>query len=202
VTGIRHQGRITTWKDDKGFGFITPNGSDAQVFVHIKSFPERERRPVVDDLVTYHLGKDASGRTRAEKVAFIGDRRRVPSGARADSRRPGTYRQTARPIKSLVAIVLVGLLAWLGYAKYQASREGRGSRDVADGAPSSESTIPLPRVVPLSQLRCDGRTHCSQMTSCAEATYFLENCPGVKMDGDNDGVPCEERLCNKDPIGK
>ena len=34
------------------------------------------------------------------------------------------------------------------------------------------------------------------MTSCAEATYFLENCPNVKMDGENDGVPCEKQWCN------
>lgn len=43
--------------------------------------------------------------------------------------------------------------------------------------------------------RCDGRTHCSQMTSCAEARYFLANCPNVKMDGNRDGVPCQEQWC-------
>lgn len=42
---------------------------------------------------------------------------------------------------------------------------------------------------------CDGRTHCSQMTSCAEATFFLRNCPDVRMDGNNDGVPCERQWC-------
>jgi hypothetical protein len=45
------------------------------------------------------------------------------------------------------------------------------------------------------QFHCDGRIHCSQMTSCAEATYFLQNCPGVKMDGEGDGVPCEKHWC-------
>ncbi len=44
--------------------------------------------------------------------------------------------------------------------------------------------------------RCDGRTHCSQMTSCEEAKFFLRNCPGTKMDGDNDGVPCEKQWCH------
>lgn len=43
--------------------------------------------------------------------------------------------------------------------------------------------------------RCDGRTYCSQMTSCAEARYFLANCPNTKMDGDHDGEPCEEQWC-------
>ncbi|MDD1650487.1 MAG: excalibur calcium-binding domain-containing protein [Methylococcaceae bacterium] len=25
--------------------------------------------------------------------------------------------------------------------------------------------------------------------------YFLRNCPDVKLDGDNDGVPCEGQWC-------
>lgn len=43
--------------------------------------------------------------------------------------------------------------------------------------------------------RCDGRTRCTQMTSCEEATWFLRHCPGVQMDGDRDGVPCERQWC-------
>jgi hypothetical protein len=46
-----------------------------------------------------------------------------------------------------------------------------------------------------SNFRCDWRTHCSQMSSCEEATFFLQNCPGVKMDGEGDGVPCEKQWC-------
>ncbi|AYV15599.1 excalibur calcium-binding domain-containing protein [Shewanella algae] len=38
---------------------------------------------------------------------------------------------------------------------------------------------------------CDGRQYCSQMTSRAEAEYFNRYCPNTKMDGDNDGRPCE-----------
>ncbi len=43
---------------------------------------------------------------------------------------------------------------------------------------------------------CDGRTHCSQMTSCAEATYFIQHCPNTEMDGEGDGVPCEKQWCH------
>ena len=42
-----------------------------------------------------------------------------------------------------------------------------------------------------SSFRCDGRTHCSQMTSYEEAVFFIRNCPDTKMDGDHDGEPCE-----------
>jgi hypothetical protein len=34
------------------------------------------------------------------------------------------------------------------------------------------------------------------MTSCAEARYFLANCPDTRMDGNNDGEPCEQQWCN------
>ncbi|OYU74824.1 MAG: calcium-binding protein [Burkholderiales bacterium PBB5] len=47
------------------------------------------------------------------------------------------------------------------------------------------------------RFKCDGRRYCAQMTSCAEATYFLAHCPGVRMDGDGDGVPCESQWCVK-----
>ena len=39
---------------------------------------------------------------------------------------------------------------------------------------------------------CDGRVHCSEMKSCDEAEFFVQNCTGVKMDGDGDGQPCED----------
>ena len=64
-------------------------------------------------------------------------------------------------------------------------------------------TVSDPVVKPVSSTKpaapsftCDGRKHCSQMTSCAEATYFSNNCPGTKMDGNHDGVPCEKQWCN------
>lgn len=71
---MRYQGKITNWKDDKGFGFIAPNGGGNQVFVHIKSFAIRQRRPAGDEIVTYELKVDGKGRAQAENVAFVGER--------------------------------------------------------------------------------------------------------------------------------
>lgn len=44
---------------------------------------------------------------------------------------------------------------------------------------------------------CEGKTYCSQMTSCEEARFYLGNCPGVKIDGDRNGVPCEKQWCGQ-----
>ncbi|MDY0070094.1 MAG: excalibur calcium-binding domain-containing protein [Porticoccaceae bacterium] len=48
---------------------------------------------------------------------------------------------------------------------------------------------------PGGRFRCDGRTQCREMNSCAEAEYFLANCPGTELDGDGDGKPCELQWC-------
>ena len=53
--------------------------------------------------------------------------------------------------------------------------------------------VPVPTASPT--FSCDDRKHCSQMTSCAEATYFIQHCPRTEMDGNNDGIPCEKQWC-------
>ena len=65
----------------------------------------------------------------------------------------------------------------------------------AQTAKTSVSSTTAQPVKITTTFKCDGRQHCSQMTSCSEAKYFLKNCPGVKMDGDNDGIPCEDQWC-------
>ena len=46
-----------------------------------------------------------------------------------------------------------------------------------------------------ARFRCEGKTRCSQMSSCEEAMFYIQNCPGTEMDGDDDGVPCESQWC-------
>lgn len=83
----------------------------------------------------------------------------------------------------------------------------RRSREPATGGPGANArpvaAIPPPAAVAASPLpsgaarfRCDGRRRCSQMTSCEEAKFFLAHCPGVEMDGDHDGIPCEQQWCH------
>ncbi|HSW88014.1 MAG TPA: thermonuclease family protein [Candidatus Saccharimonadales bacterium] len=42
---------------------------------------------------------------------------------------------------------------------------------------------------------CSGKTTCGQMTSCAEARYYLNTCGLSRLDRDKDGTPCET-ICN------
>ncbi|WP_323013915.1 SH3 domain-containing protein [Devosia sp.] len=46
-----------------------------------------------------------------------------------------------------------------------------------------------------SEASCPSRRYCTQIDSCEEARWYLANCSwGHRLDGDNDGVPCEA-LC-------
>jgi hypothetical protein len=110
----------------------------------------------------------------------------------------------------LVTAVIVAALAWYGYDHYRSKSADSpdnvlveqdtavGDSDSAgakffSSRPSTDSDT---AVSPTARAyACDGRTYCSQMTSCDEATYFLQHCPNVKMDGGGDGVPCERQWC-------
>ena len=73
---MRTKGKITSWNDEKGFGFITPNSGGKRVFVHIKAFGNRNRRPEVNQTVTFALSTDNQGRPCAVKATLAGDRLR------------------------------------------------------------------------------------------------------------------------------
>ena len=98
-------------------------------------------------------------------------------------------------MRRLVIVVILGLLGWQGYQQYHA-RTAKTAALPELSAPAAPAAFAAPSSA-VSQYKCDGRTHCSQMTSCEEATYFLRNCPGVQMDGNNDGVPCEQQWCRR-----
>lgn len=45
-----------------------------------------------------------------------------------------------------------------------------------------------------SGFSCGSKRYCKQMSSCAEAIFYLNNCGLKRLDGDGDGTPCES-LC-------
>jgi len=39
--------------------------------------------------------------------------------------------------------------------------------------------------------KCGSKNYCKEMNSCKEAQYFFNTCNLTRLDGDNDGIPCE-----------
>ncbi|MCB1894409.1 MAG: cold shock domain-containing protein [Rhodocyclaceae bacterium] len=177
------EGRLSKWNDARGFGFITPEHGGTEIFVHISAFPRDGVRPMPGELLSFDVEIDSSGRRRARKVACL---QRAAAARPSSRQRSGRFRRGAGPgIRARLFALLI--VAGLGILAYDEFFRGGWPASLSAMLPASEKTP--------SPYRCDGRTHCSQMTSCAEATYFLRNCPGVKMDGNHDGVPCQQQWC-------
>ena len=179
-------GTLRSWNDDRGFGFIAPTHGGPEVFAHISAFPRDGSRPTVGERLSYELGHGRDGKAQAVNIAraAIG---RVPT-PRA-TKNNGSTRHARWP-GAVLALSLIVVVGAYGYNRYKGSERRLALENMPAVASSAEleksSGIPA---------RCDGRTHCSEMTSCAEAKWFINNCPGTRMDGNHDGVPCEKQWC-------
>lgn len=197
TTPTRFNGTLKKWTAERGFGFVVAEHSDHELFVHVSAFPRDGRHPLVGEPLSFEVELGRDGRKRAVHV-----RRPGPAivSTRSDARRHRPVGRSGSASSSsfgtgLIALLLCAALGWFGYGRYS---DHMAARSLAAEAPQGVMASPGPSVaqppgVPVFQ--CDGRQHCSQMTSCKEAKFFLKNCPGTKMDGDGDGVPCEQQLC-------
>jgi len=62
---MRKQGRLKSWNDKKGFGFIANPSGGADTFIHISAFKKRNVRPVINQTIIFTPSNDEQGRPRA-----------------------------------------------------------------------------------------------------------------------------------------
>lgn len=206
---MRFNGTLTKWNPDRGFGFVVAEQGTEELFVHLSAFPRDGRVPTVGEVLSFEMELDNQGRKRAVRLRRPGAA--APTAPARSQGRPSSppHRVSRRPKSSLFASRLIGLgmvaaLGWYGYTHYEkrvsaarAAPQGVWSateRATERAASPASPTSPASPASPSFQ--CDGRKYCSQMTSCKEAKLFLKNCPGMEMDGNNDGIPCEKQHCN------
>ncbi|WP_374495245.1 cold shock domain-containing protein [Zoogloea sp.] len=190
---MRIEGTLAKWNNERGFGFISPDQGGPDVFVHASAFPQDGVRPVPGARLSFEIDVDRGGRKRAVSVLRL--KRAV---TRVETRAVPRKRKSRHGrLQWWVLVAIVAGLAYYAYGSYvrfQVQHTVVAEPVVSTPPPPPERAASVPAVEALSY-RCDGRTRCSEMTSCAEATYFLRHCPGVEMDGDGDGVPCEQQWC-------
>ena len=115
--GAKVQGTLTNWNDDRGYGFIKPDGGGQDIFVNIKAFGRVPERPTNGAKLSFEVELGAEGKKRATRVEYI--RSAGAIGQRTQpakrSRRPASAASTGAswPVLALVSFAIFAVLyAW------------------------------------------------------------------------------------------
>ena len=100
----RIEGTLTSWDDDRGFGFLTPTSGRGRAFVHITAFGRGTARPRLGETFSYEVDRHGDRGPAAVRVSAVGSRWSAPR-ARAP-----------RPTRSGTVALVVGLVVALGAA--------------------------------------------------------------------------------------
>ena len=184
------KGKLIRWVDAKGFGFIKPENGKGDIFIHITALKGMGRKPVIGDIIHYEIGTDTNGKTRAVNAKIEGVSQSLTLEPLILKRKTATPvrtkpRRTAKPKNSfnlLPAVIVIGIAVFI---------YGKVSKD----DPVTANVTPQVQLVrPIERFKCQGKVWCTEMGSYEEAVFYLRNCPGTKMDGDGDGIPCERQF--------
>lgn len=202
------KGTLDRWNDEKGFGFIRPENGEEDVFFHISSLQVSQRRPIQGDTLYFNIEIDVQGRKKATEVGIDGMKsvfkERAVNKAEAKCRskpasKTSSYRSRSYQAKktsgrfvfgvSMVFVILLILFAVDRFNQFKSSE--------SYSFPSETSATNFETEYPSTphDFKCEGKTRCNQMTSCDEAMFYLNHCPGSVTDGDGDGRPCEDQWC-------
>lgn len=193
----RIRGKIRSWNDDKGYGFIVSEHGSRDCFVHISAFGNIPRRPRIGDVVDFQIAESSDGKQKAVSARIAEPNGSLQCGPRfAPKPRQQALESLRVPLPrgrhrrwlrgSAFAVPFALGAAMYGYETFQSGAIFPG---IANPAPLASDRIDRPR------FRCAGKIYCREMTSCEEARFYLQHCPGTKMDGDHDGIPCESQWC-------
>lgn len=107
---MRFDGKLSSWNDARGFGFIEPSQGGQEIFIHIKSFPAGTGRPVVGLRLSFEVELGPQGKKRAKSVEFL----RASRPARSSRARGAATWSVPRllAIPGFVAVYLLVASRW------------------------------------------------------------------------------------------
>jgi uncharacterized membrane protein YsdA (DUF1294 family)/cold shock CspA family protein len=104
---MRLEGILTTWNDDRGFGYIESTQGGEPIFVHVSAWPRGSGRPQLKQAVTFEVEVGLKGK-RARNVQFLLSRSAPKQSERAKRAQWGTATLFAIPVFLLLyAIVTI-----------------------------------------------------------------------------------------------
>ena len=175
---MKLKGKLIRWNEERGFGFINSSSVKDDVFIHISELKHMSRRPQINDVIYFDITTEKTGKTKAINATI--------EGVQQKTIRPKSNKAKNSSLTSnILSIAVVLGIAFVAYATYPS-----WSNKLVNSMPVNFVDEDF------SGFSCEGKQYCSEMTSCKEARFYLKNCPNVKIDGDNDGIPCESQVCN------
>lgn len=124
------KGKLTTWKDDRGFGFIKNTDGSKDIYLHISHLKGMSRRPKVGDTIIYELKTEADGKLRAANAAIEGV---VPQPlSKYQQRKQNRLLQTVIGIPVMAVAALISIIFNGSY-----SQESTNNRPTPSIAPNT-----------------------------------------------------------------
>jgi cold shock CspA family protein len=197
-----HQGRLKSWDVKKGRGLIQQTKAGPDIPLSSSGFRKTPELLQDGDIIFFQIEVDDQARPRAVQAYKAGQ-----SFAPAPLvNRPKLSSLLFQQLLS--AIVCLSILGWLSYQLWYLL--GPAAEPVISELSAPEILLEQTRlsdeaVWPQLQKpqqqgtewQCEGKIRCTEMRSCEEAMFYLNNCPDVTIDGDGDGIPCEQQWCTK-----
>ena len=194
------KGTLVRWIENKGFGFIKPDNGKSDIFIHVSALREMISPPVIGDVIYSETGFGDNGKVRAINAKIEGvppalsltpirQKSKSIKEHKAETRSRISYLTTRynRPkdrfnFFSILSIIIAAVFIF----NKLSNRNSHRIKQIAE-----TEALPLEST---QHFQCEGKVYCSEMSSYEEALFYLNNCPGTKMDGDNDGEPCERQF--------
>ncbi|WP_286244399.1 cold shock domain-containing protein [Pseudoalteromonas sp. MM1] len=192
-----NKGLLKAWNDEKGFGFIKSDTQAHDTFIHISALKHMSRKPKVGDTIYFEVAKQPDGKSKAVNCRIEGVAALKVTHKKSNHHRFAKSNFTDSFLGKVVSMSIIAVLGFIAvnkYNHYKSNEQFNSQTPVITNADLASFDDQYPKIVipqNSQNFTCDGRQHCSQMTSRAEAVFFINNCPNTKMDGDRDGDPCE-----------
>lgn len=179
------------------------------MFIHISVLKKMARKPIVGDSILFQTEVQNDGKRKAviasiEGVAVVAASATTRSHSHIQSRNENFNNKNKAhyhsPRKSsfntIIPLLIIVAIVIFGFKQYQEFNEAPAIDEVPVLTNEDIERMPIYETA-TPRFQCEaGKTHCSHMSSCAEATFYIQHCPNTQMDGDDDGIPCERQWCS------
>lgn len=182
-----HQGKLQDWDPARGKGFVQQEKAGPAIRICSSGFRKTPDSLQNGDTIFFQIEIDAEDKPKAV-FAYKAGQHFAPASSILKPALP------LLPLQHVLsAVVTAFILGWLGYQSlYLFSAEAALPEEILQQQPTQWPPL---QIQSEPQFSCEGKQRCPEMQSCDEAVFYLHNCPDVAIDGDLDGIPCEQQWC-------